>query len=343
MIMKFSRRDFLKYCSIAAGALGISSSAMLKLDKAMANAAGPDVVWLQGAGCNGCTVSFANSVYNGNTPAHLLIDVLNLAYHPTLMAAAGEKAVESAYDAYATSSTNPFVLVVEGSIQHAVPPGPVGNTNVAGDYCKIWDNGGVEENMLNVTRAFAANAAVVLAIGNCASYGGIPGATGNVTDARGVYDSLVGTAKKKVVNIPGCPAHPDWFVGTVAYIIDAINRGKSRVTPNLDSLRRPAEYYPERNCNSCSKFTKGTIAHPVAVPGKGTGFASVPGELGNKCLKYVGCRGSRTKSDCPTRKWNADAASLGAGVNWCVGAGANCAGCTQPNFPDRFTPLYGLK
>jgi len=338
MIMRLSRRDFLKYCSIAAGALGISSSAMLKLDKAMANAAGPDVVWLQGAGCNGCTVSFANSIYNGNTPAHLLIDVLNLAYHPTLMAAAGEKAVDSAYGAYATGGT-PFVLVVEGAIQNAVPPGPVGSPNAAGDYCKIWDHSGTEQNMLDVTRSFAANAAVVLAIGNCASYGGIPGAAGNVTDARGVYDSLtVAADKKKVVNIPGCPAHPDWFVGTVAYIIDAIARGKSRLTPNLDSLRRPAEYFPERNCNSCTRFTRGTKDHPT-----GPGFATFPGESGNKCLKYVGCRGSRTKSDCPTRKWNADSASLGAGVNWCVGAGANCAGCTQPNFPDRFTPLYGLK
>ncbi len=28
------------------------------------------------------------------------------------------------------------------------------------------------------------------------------------------------------------------------------------------------------------------------------------------------------------------------GVNWCVGAGAPCYGCTEPSFPDRMTPFY---
>ena len=58
----------------------------------------------------------------------------------------------------------------------------------------------------------AGQAGAVIAIGWCASWGGIPSADPNPTRAVGAYDVLKG---KTVVNIPGCPANPYNFLGTV--------------------------------------------------------------------------------------------------------------------------------
>jgi hydrogenase small subunit len=90
-----SRRDFLKYCGIGAGALGLSMTDLGRLQKALANPSGPTVIWLQGTGCTGCSESFLNriSASGPQTAANVLIDSVNLVYHPNLMAAAGQDAV----------------------------------------------------------------------------------------------------------------------------------------------------------------------------------------------------------------------------------------------------------
>jgi hydrogenase small subunit len=60
-------------------------------------------------------------------------------------------------------------------------------------------------------------------------------------------------------------------------------------------------------------------------------FARHPGEPG--CLYELGCKGPVTYADCPLRLWN-------GGVNWCIGAGAPCIGCVEPNFPDKLQPMF---
>ena len=87
-MLRITRRDFLKYCSVAAGALGLSASTLMKLDQAMAGKTDPTVVWIAGSACTGCTMSFLNTAFYTN--AHdMLFNRINLTYHDTLMATAG--------------------------------------------------------------------------------------------------------------------------------------------------------------------------------------------------------------------------------------------------------------
>ncbi|NOR26837.1 MAG: hypothetical protein GQ542_21080 [Desulforhopalus sp.] len=83
-------------------------------------------------------------------------------------------------------------------------------------------------------------------------------------------------------------------------------------------------------------MTKTTISEiHKTCPRKGQGEAKTFG-VAEKCLKPLGCRGPETHSDCPSRKWN-------NGTNWCIGAGAICIGCTERDFPDKFSPFYKVE
>jgi len=130
-----------------------------------------------------------------------------------------------------------------------------------------------------------------------------------VLDAKGI--------DKPLVNIPGCPPHPDWFVGTVASILlNGLPKAE-----DLDDNLRPLAFYGKlihENCPRRAYFDEGK-------------FAKKPGDEG--CLYELGCKGPITYADCPLRRWN-------NGTNWVIGAGAPCNGCTQPEFPDLVAPFY---
>jgi hydrogenase small subunit len=324
--MIISRRQFLKYCTLAAGAIGLTATDLIKLKDALALEGGLPVTWISGQNCTGCTVSLANSVYYA-TIEQLLVtnDVggtsLDLNYHQTLMAAMSNEATQ------ATGVNTPTVLVIEG----AIPP-------AASGFCEVGSFAGVSgESVANVVTSLAGTAARILAVGTCAAYGGIPAGNPNPTGTKGFLDfikanesSSYGAIRKKTINIPGCPPNPNWIVGTIAYLI-----ANSAAFPQLDSLRRPRTYYGERICNTCERFSKVFINN------------NTPNDIGDptqvtRCLKKVGCKGSRTKSDCSLRKWHSPGFGQ-LGVNWCVGAGAPCQGCTQNFFPDRMSPFHYIR
>jgi Ni,Fe-hydrogenase I small subunit len=187
-MVRITRRDFLKYCAMSAGALGLSASTLMRLESVLAKTdnGAPAVVWIAGAACTGCTMSMINEVFY-TTIDDVLINEIDLKFIDTLQAAAGDQATAVAQAVYA--ATDPFVLVVEGAIQTATPPG---GTN-AGDYCRIGNLTGDStspaskaETMLYNVQQFANKAAVILSVGTCSSFGGVPGALGNVTGAKGV-------------------------------------------------------------------------------------------------------------------------------------------------------------
>jgi len=181
----------------------------MKLENAMANPTAPTVVWISGAACTGCTMSLLNSVFY-TTADDLLINRINLRYLDTVMATAGAydgitqyggaNSIAEAQAVYADQTT-PFVLVVEGAIPTATPAG-VGVT--PGDFCKIGvlATPGVGDTMLENVKAFAnkSNCIAVLAVGTCASFGGIPGARGSVTGCKGVAFSGTSKGGAVVVN-----------------------------------------------------------------------------------------------------------------------------------------------
>jgi len=268
------------------------------------------VVWLQGAGCTGCSVSVLNAV----SPKfrNLLLDELvpgqqlNLIFHATIMAGQGEPVIEVLKDTEKNRKGG-YILIVEG----AVPTAENGN------YGSIGEKDGRHLTIQQSVEEMGKDALLVIALGTCATFGGIPSARPNPTLCKGVKaifnEKGIETA---VVNIPGCPTHPDWFVGTISAVlfsgVDALE---------LDDLARPKLFYGSlihENCPRRADFDKGKFAEKLGDPG---------------CLYKLGCKGHYTYADCPLRQWN-------NGLNWCVKAGSPCLGCVEPEFPDGTSPMY---
>ena len=74
----------------------------------------------------------------------------------------------------------------------------------------------------------AAKAGAIIAIGSCASWGGIPSADPNPTGATGAPEILKG---KTVVTLPGCPANPYNLLGVYFVPLGTL--------PALDAKARP--------------------------------------------------------------------------------------------------------
>jgi hydrogenase small subunit len=284
--------------------LGLPLTVAGKLEKALADDTVqlPKVIWLNGANCTGCTVSLANRFSDGEVKdvADLLLNYIDLVFHPNLMAAAGDLAVEQ----LEAAAGGDYILAVDGGIPTAFD----------GHTCLLWtDSSGHEVTAMEAVNKLAPNAAAILSIGTCASFGGIPAGNPNPTGIVSVGE-IIG---KQTINLPGCPTHPDWIVWTVANLL-------AGVIPRLDGVGRPAELYHGAY----------ESIHKVC-PRKGLPAAKTFGQ-DNTCLKGLGCRGPQTRSDCPGRKWN-------NGTNWCIGANAICIGCTEAGFPDKFSPFYKIE
>ncbi len=297
--MKITRRTFLKDAGLVVGILGLSQSAVPQVAEALellASGRAP-VLWLQGQACSGCSISLLNS--ESPSPADLLTRYLSLYFHHTLSAATGVAARKVLEQSIADERT---VLVVEGSVPAGMPKA-----------CTLGD-----ETFNELLIRAAKGAQAVVCVGACASFGGIPAAQGNPTGALDVPTFLQQAGiEKPVINLPGCPTHPAWSVGTILHLL----RGS---LPELDELHRPKAYYNELLHDQCPLFAKYQIQE----------FARLPGEDG--CLFKLGCQGAITKADCSMRGWN-------GGVNWCVRTRGVCVGCARPEFArDRDYPFYRI-
>jgi len=270
------------------------------------------VVWLQGAGCTGCSVSVLNAV--SPRIQNLLLDEvvpghqLNLLFHATIMAGQGEPVIEVLKDTE-TNRKGGYILVVEGAIPTAQD----------GLYGSIGERDGKHLTIEQSVAQLGANALLVIAIGTCAAYGGIPAGEPNPTQCKGVKELFDEKGiKTLVVNLPGCPLHPDWFTGTVSMVMFS---GLGAV--ELDNIGRPTLFYGQlihENCPRRADFDKGKFAEKLGDEG---------------CLYKVGCKGHYTNADCSIRQWN-------NGVSWCIKAGSPCIGCVEPEFPDGTSPIYEI-
>ena len=179
--MRISRRDFLKAAAAAAAAGRITPAALADLRRALLSRDLPRVIWLHGQGCDGCTISLLNSIHYAGI-ADVLTGSISLEFHNTVMAAAGDLAVSAAQGAAAEPG---YILAVEGAIP----------TGASGKYCMLWPNMSMYDGLL----AYAPDASFILAIGACASYGGVTAGAPNPTQAQGVGD-ILGT-DPRLINI----------------------------------------------------------------------------------------------------------------------------------------------
>ncbi|NOX25493.1 MAG: hydrogenase small subunit [Deltaproteobacteria bacterium] len=294
-----SRRDFLKVCATVAAAMGLSDAMIPRLAAAAASPARPPVVWLHFQECTGCTESLLRASHPDF--ARLILDLISLDYHETVMAAAGYQA-EDVLQETIKKYNGKFILVVEGAIP----------TKDNGIYCKIGNRTAVD-----ILADTAPHAAAIIAIGACASFGGIQAAAPNPTGAVGVQDLV---KDKVIVNIPGCPPNPISFLGTVLHFLTY------KKFPALDKLGRPMFAYGRKIHDQCERrphFDEGRFVEQFGDSGHRQGY----------CLYKVGCKGPETFSNCPVVRF----CDVGA---WPVGVGHGCIGCTEPGFWDTMTPFY---
>ena len=294
------RRDFVKVVTAAAAAVGLGVSMAERMaEAAVERKLKPSVIWLHFQECTGCTESLLRTSHPALST--LILDLVSLDYHETLLAAAGHQA-EKCLEETMKAHEGKYVCVIEGAI-------PVKEDGI---YCKI---GG--RTALELANTVAAKAGAIIAIGSCASWGGIPSADPNPTGATGAPEVLKG---KTVVTIPGCPANPYNLLGTV------LQFATFGTLPALDELGRP-------------KFAYGRTIHehcPRRAHFDAGRFVQVFGDAGHRegwCLYKTGCKGPATHANCSVQHFGevVDA--------WPIGLGHPCFGCTEKSLAFR-APLH---
>ena len=284
-----NRREFTQFCATTATTLGLAAGSDLAIAQAVEKAQRPSVIWLHYQECTGCTESLLRAEHP--TLEKLILDTISLDYHETLMAAAGHQA-EAARQAAMKAHKGKYVLVVEGAIPTAAD----------GIYCKVGGRTAVE-----LVKEAAADAAAVIAIGSCASWGGMPSTGPNPTGASGVAKVL----GKPVMTIPGCPPNPYNFLATVVHLLAFGS------LPAVDGLGRPLFAYGRiihEHCERRAHFDAGRFALQFGDEGHRRGY----------CLYKLGCKGPETFANCSTIGFG-DAGES----NWPVGCGHPCIGCTE--------------
>jgi NiFe hydrogenase small subunit HydA len=267
-----------------------------------------NVLWLQAAGCGGCTMSLlcaeAPNIFDALGDAGI-----RFLWHPALSAETGDEA-RALLDRIAAGALALDVLCVEGAIAR----GPRGT----GRYQMLSGTG---RSMLDWVRDLAPLAQHVVAVGSCAAFGGVTSAGGNPSDAAGLqYEGshaggvlpaeFRGQAGLPAINVAGCPTHPDWVTETLLLLAaGALGPGE------LDGFARPrffAEHLVHHGCPKNEFYEYKASARQ-------------PGELG--CLmEHLGCVGTQAVGDCNIRPWN--------GSGSCTRAGFPCIACTAPEFEE---------
>jgi hydrogenase small subunit len=265
-----------------------------------------NLLWLQGGACSGNTMSFLNA--EEPSACDLVTDFgINILWHPSLGVELGNNLKQLLNDCI-SGKTKLDIFVFEGTVVNA-PDGTGTWNRFAGRPMKDW------------VKDLSAVADFVVAIGDCATWGGIPAASPNPSESVGLQflkkarggslgSDFKGKAGLPVINIPGCPAHPDW----VTQILVAVATGRAGDL-TLDEYQRPKTFFHSFTQTGCTRNIH--FAYKVST----TEFGQR-----NGCLFYdLGCRGPMTHSPCNRILWNRQSSKTRAGMP--------CLGCTEPEFP----------
>ncbi|MGR9117549.1 MAG: hydrogenase small subunit, partial [Gammaproteobacteria bacterium] len=309
-----SRRSFLKFCTLVASSMALPLSAVSQIAEVIGESPRPRVIWLSGQECTGCSESLLRA-YDIKDSEEKLVNVsletmilnfVSLDYHNTLMAPSGTAAELSRYPEPGSAEADiPLVVVIDGSI----PLAQDGALSCIGG-----------RSVIDVVYEAVGKAALVVAVGNCASFGGLPKAKPNPTGARSVEElmasgDLPNTAP--LINVPGCPPVPEVMAGVLFnFILSGFQ------VPDLDHLKRPKAYYEHTVHSDCSRlahYNSGQFA---------TSFDGDEAQQGY-CLMKLGCKGTLTFNACTTTKWNNS-------TSYPMFSGHGCLGCSEPDFWDQW-------
>ena len=287
-----SRRTFMKFCSSVASAMALSPAAAAQMAEKLAHTKRQSVIWLSFQECTGCTESITRS--HKPSLENLIFDFVSLDYHHTLQAASGH-AAEQAREKAMEENGGEYILIVDGSI-------PLKDGGVYSTIAGMTN--------LDMLQQVAKNAAAIVAVGTCATFGGLPKAAPNPTGAVAVSDIVT---DKPIINIPGCPPIPVVMTGVLAHVL-------TFGIPELDSLHRPKAFYGDSIHDRCYRrpfYDRGEFAKSFDDDGARKGW----------CLYELGCKGPVTHNACATVKWN-------NGTSFPIQSGHGCIGCSEPDFWD---------
>ncbi len=292
-----TRRDFLKWASATCASLMLPASFTPMVAKAAEFMNRVPVIWIELQDCAGNSEAILRS--DAPTIDELILETISLEFNETLMAAAGHAAEEHLDEAMRTFKGK-YLCIVEGSIP----------TGISGMYGTI---GAKAETFEEHLKRVAKDSAAIVAVGTCATFGGVPAASPNPTGAVGVQDII---KDKPIINIPACPANPANITGTILHFV------LSGQIPELDHLNRPKFAFGYRihdNCERRAHFDAGEFVEEWGDEGA----------INNFCLYKMGCKGPMTFNNCSVIKYN-------SGTNWPIGAGHGCIGCSEPQFWDKY-------
>ncbi len=303
--------------------IGVRSQALEEIDESIN--IGPlkkiYLIWMVGASCDGCTVAVSGGTHprvehllQGIIPGLPRVELI----HTVISVESGPEWVHNLFMAERGELDAPYVITWEGSIMDESISG-------TGHWMGLGEDPetGRQITSLEWLDRLAPGAAAVVAIGTCATWGGIPAAKGNVTNAMGVMDYLGRDYRSAfgvpVVNIPGCSPIGDNYLETASAVLLFLN-GLAPL-PEFDSLGRPAWLFGEtvhRHCPRAGYYEEGVFAR----------------QYGDKeCLVELGCWG-------PVVQCNIAERGIVDGHGGCMNIGGICIGCTMPGFPDKFSPIY---
>ncbi|NPA65463.1 MAG: hydrogenase small subunit [Epsilonproteobacteria bacterium] len=291
------RRSFMKWASATTAMLMLPASFTPLVAEATLHMNRAPVIWLELQDCAGNSEALLRS--DGPKIDEIVLDIISLEFHETLQAASGHQAEKQLEDAMETFKDK-YLLFVEGSI-------PMANNGLYGTI------GASGETFYDHLMRVSKHAAAIVAVGSCATFGGVPAAAPNPTGAVGVMDVVKG---KPIINIPACPANPANMVGVILHYI------LTGQIPELDSLLRPKFAFGYRihdNCERRAHFDAGEFVEEWGDEGAKNNF----------CLYKVGCKGPMTFNNCSIVRYN-------EAVNWPVGVGRGCIGCSEPDFWDKY-------
>lgn len=265
----YSRRDFMKFCGSMAALLGIQSSGIAQIAKALETNPRIPILWMHFQECTCCSESFLRSSHP--IVADIILNKISLDYTETLMAAAGHQAEKSLQDTM-KKYNGKYILMVEGSIP---------NKNKG--YCMI---GG--KSAIDILKEVAEGAKAVVAWGNCASAGCVQAANPNPTGAQPVHKVIHG---KPIINVQGCPPIAEVMAGVIVHLLTF-----DRI-PQLDALGRPKAFYSRRVHDTCYRrpnYDAGLFVEAFDDENAKKGY----------CLYKMGCKGPNTYNSCGVIKWN---------------------------------------
>jgi hydrogenase small subunit len=284
-----------------------------------------DILWITaGLSCDGDTISITAATQP--SLEDIILEVIPgipkvTLHNPVLDYRNGAEFLEPFHRA-ARGELTPFVLVVEGSI-------PNERNKLEGFWAGFGaDVAGQPILTTDWIDRLAPKAWAVVAAGTCASYGGIHAMAGNPTGCMGLADHLGWNFRSAgglpIVNVPGCPVHPDNFMEVLLYLLRQAANPAVPPIP-LDEQLRPTWLFGRTVHEGCDR---GGFYEQAEFAGE-DGTARYGSE---RCLVKLGCWGPVVNCNVGKRGWM-------NGIGGCPNVGGICIGCTMPGFPDKFMPF----